>query len=127
MEQNRKIVHFQFLTYYLVGKNVGRNFYKERVEFALVPLVEDAAHFVVVHTQHVLHEVVGLADELHVSVLDAVVHHLDEVAAALLAHPVAARLVAALGADRLEDGLQVGPGGGVAAGHHGGAVPGNDL
>ena len=86
MEQNRKIVHFQFLTYYLVGKNVGRNFYKERVEFALVPLVEDAAHFVVVHTQHVLHEVVGLADELHVSVLDAVVHHLHKVTRAVLAN-----------------------------------------
>ena len=86
MEQNRKIVHFKFLTYYLVGKNVGRNFYKERVEFALVPLVEDAAHFVVVHTQHVLHEVVGLADELHVSVLDAVVHHLHKVTRAVLAN-----------------------------------------
>ena len=77
---------FCWALYYLVGKNVGRNFYKERVEFALVPLVEDAAHFVVVHTQHVLHEVVGLADELHVSVLDAVVHHLHKVTRAVLAN-----------------------------------------
>lgn len=36
---------------------------------------------------------VGLTDELHVSVLDSVVHHFDEVAGTVLAHPVAARFI----------------------------------
>ena len=49
-----------------------------------------------------LHEVVCLADELHVSVLDPVVDHLDEVAAAVLPHPVAAGLRADLRADSLQ-------------------------
>jgi hypothetical protein len=31
--------------------------------------------------EHVAHDVVGLGDQLHVAVLDAVVHHLDEVPA----------------------------------------------
>ena len=54
-----------------------------------------------VHAERVPHQVVGLADELHVSVLDAVVDHLDEVAGAVLANPVAARVRARLGRDRL--------------------------
>ena len=54
-----------------------------------------------VHAEGVPHQVVGLADELHVAVLDAVVDHLDEVAGAVLADPVAARVRAGLGRDRL--------------------------
>ncbi len=65
-----------------------------------------------------LQQVVGLADELHVAVLDAVVDHLDVMAGPLGADPVAARrAVGRLGGDGLEDRLDVRPGRGVAAGH----------
>ena len=54
-----------------------------------------------------LHEVVGLADELHISVLDAVVDHLYEVSAAALTHPVTARVLPGLGTDGLQSGLNM--------------------
>merc|ERR1719435_797027 len=75
------------------------------------------------HAECVLHEVISLANELHVSVLDAVVDHLDEVTTAALAHPVAAGILPDLGADGLEDGLDGGPGPRVAAGHQTRPVP----
>ena len=63
-------------------------------------------------------QLVGLADELHVAVLDAVVDHLHVVAGAVLADPVAAgRAVVDLGGDGLEDRLHVRPCRGLAAGH----------
>jgi hypothetical protein len=56
-----------------------------------------------------LHQLVGLADQLHVAVLDAVVDHLDEVAGAVLADPVAAGLaVVGLGGDAWKIGLTCG-------------------
>lgn len=41
-------------------------------------------HLVVVHAQDVLHQVIGLADELHVAILDAVVDHFHKVPCALV-------------------------------------------
>ena len=70
-----------------------------------------------------MEQVVGLADELHVAVLDAVVHHLDVVARAILADPVAAgRAVFDLGGDGLEDLLHVRPRCRISAGHDGRAA-----
>ena len=77
-----------------------------------------------------LQQVVGLADQLHVAVLDAVVHHLDVVPGTRIAHPVAARrAVAARGRglavlvhlrrNRLEDVLHVRPCFRIAARHDG--------
>ena len=47
-------------------------------------------HLVVLHVQQRLHQAVRLGDQLHVAVLDAVVHHLHEVARALGPDPLAA-------------------------------------
>jgi len=65
-----------------------------------------------------------LANQLHVTVLNTVVDHLDVVASTLVTDPVTARLAVALSGDALEDVLNVGPGGFVTTGHEGGTVAG---
>ena len=47
-----------------VLEDVGRDLDEERIELALVPLVEGFGHLVVAHAQQVLHDVIGLADQL---------------------------------------------------------------
>lgn len=80
-----------------------------RVELALVPLGKDVAKLVSSESESLLEDMVGLADHLHVTVLDSVVDHLDVVTSASLADPVAAGLAIDLGSNRLEDGLNMGP------------------
>ena len=106
----------------LEAQNVARDFDQVAVQFALVPLGEDLVHLFVAQPQPFLHELVGLADQLHVAVLDAVVRHLHEVPGAVAAHPLAAGLAfGSLGADRLENILHQGPRRHAAARHHRGA------
>ena len=50
----------------------------------------DLGHLVVLHVQDLLHQVVRLADQLHVPVLNAVVDHLHKVSRSLVAHLTAA-------------------------------------
>ncbi len=93
------------------------------IEFALVPFRERRGEFLVAQAESLGHQVVGLRDELHVAVLNAVVDHLDEVARAAFADPVATRNAAVdHRRDRLEDGFDVRPRLGIAAGHEGRAV-----
>lgn len=68
-----------------------------------------------------------LADELHVTVLDTVVDHLDIVASTLVANPLATSLAVALGGNALEDILDEWPGLLVATGHERGAISGTLL
>ena len=68
-----------------------------------------------------------LADELHVTVLDTVVDHLDVVAGTLVSDPLAASLAIALSGDALEDVLDVRPRALVTSGHYGRAVSGTFL
>ena len=88
-----------------------------------VPLIEDGGHFVGGETG-VFEEVVGLADELHVAVFDAVVDHLHVMTSAAGADVDDARLAIDFGCDGFEDGLHDFPGGSRTAGHDGGAFAG---
>jgi hypothetical protein len=90
----------------------------------LVPLGEDVADGVGVHAQRALHEVVGLGDDLHVGVLDAVVDHLHEVAGAVRAHVGAAGGAVDVRGDLLEHRAEAVVGLDGAAGHDRGAVEG---
>jgi hypothetical protein len=65
-----------------------------------------------------------LGDELHVTVLDTIVDHLDIVASTLVTNPVTARLAIRLGSDGLEDVLDVWPGLLVTTGHDGRTITG---
>ena len=51
-----------------------------------VPLVEGFHHFLVGEATDSPEDIIGLRDELHVSVLNSVVHHLHKVACSTGAH-----------------------------------------
>ena len=80
---------------------------QERLEVARVPVVEDARDRRHVEPDAVAQQVVGLRDQLHVGVLDAVVDHLHVVARAVGADVGAARLAVDLRGDRGEDLLDL--------------------
>ena len=84
------LVHQRLAVGVLEGEDVAGDLDEVGVEFALVPFGEDLVHLVGGQAQAVLHQVVGLADELHVAVFDAVVDHLHVMAGAVFAHPIAA-------------------------------------
>ena len=74
-----------------------------------------------------LEDIVGLGDQLHVSVLDTVVDHLDVVSRTTLTDPVATGLTEGLSSGLLEDFLDRGPSGGGTTGHQRGTVSGTLL
>ena len=80
----------RFAVIVLVAEDVAGDLDQVGVEVALVPFGETLMHFVGGHAEALLHQVVGFADQLHVAVLDAVVHHFDVVAGTVVANPVAA-------------------------------------
>lgn len=109
-------------------KNLGGDLDQERVELALIPSGEDVGEFGVAQADHALEDVVTLGDQLHIAVLDAVVHHLD-----VMSCPAAPqigdarRAVGRFGGDRLEQRLDQGVRLGRAAGHQARSVEGAFL
>ncbi|MDQ0619303.1 hypothetical protein QFZ33_003327 [Arthrobacter globiformis] len=110
-----------------MAEDLGRDFDQEGGELALVPVGEDLGLFGGLNTGAGAQEVEGFADDLHVGVFDAVVHHLDEVAGAVGADPGAARLAVNLGGDLLQQRAKGVVGLLGAAGHDGRAVEGAFL
>lgn len=49
-------------------------------------VVTHLRHLIMIHTQHVFHQVVGFTDKLHVTVLDAIMDHLYKVSCALISN-----------------------------------------
>ncbi len=64
-------------------EDVGRDFDEKAVEVAGIPVGEGFLRFLDGEPDPVTQNVVGLADELHVAVFDAVVDHFDEMAGAV--------------------------------------------
>ena len=94
----------------LEAENIAGDLDEIAVQLAPVPFGEHLVHLVGGHAQPLFHEVIGFADQLHVAILDAVVDHLDVMARAVLAHPVATRFaVLDLRRHRLEDRLDMRP------------------
>ncbi|MNU73105.1 hypothetical protein D3C71_625820 [compost metagenome] len=97
-------------------ERLGGDLDQVALQLALVPFVEDRGHLVGREAGR-LEQAVGLADQLHVAVLDAVVHHLHVVARAARADVDHAGLAVHLGRDALEDRLHHLPGRRRAARH----------
>ena len=111
---------------FFVVQNVTSNFNEVTIQHAIVPASEYFVHFLVRHPQTDFHHLVGLADHLHVAVLDAVVHHFYEVPCSALADPLAARFAfVSFGGDVLKDWLHVRPRLWASAGHDAGAFQGS--
>ena len=106
----------------LAREHLGGDLDEERVELARVPLGEHVVQRVVVEAEPVVQQVVRFGDQLHVGVLDAVVHHLHVVARAAVTDVGAARRAVDLRGDAREHGLDEVVGGAGAAGHEARAV-----
>lgn len=106
----------------VVLEDIASDFDQEGVQDTLVPLLEDFSDLANGHSHAALEDIIGLADELHVTIFNTIVDHLDEVTGTLITDPVAASLAVALGGNTLEDVLDVGPGGLVTTGHERGTI-----
>jgi hypothetical protein len=112
----------------LLAEDVGSDLDQERVQITLVPLGEGISELIVGDAQQLFKEMVRFSNQLHISVLDTVVNHLDEVSGTLLTDPIAARRsILNLGRDLLEDLLDVRPGSSGTTGHDGGTQEGTIL
>ena len=105
-------------------EHLGGDLHQVGVQVALVPLVEHVGYLLGFHAQAAAHKVVGLGNDLHIRVLDAVVDHLDEVARPITADVGHAGFTLRLGGNGLENGPQGLPGLIGATGHHGGPQEG---
>src|SRR5690606_837563 len=87
-----------------VVEHVSGDLDQVRVQAPFVPLTEDRRDLGGLVSGDVAQQVVGLGDELHVGIFDAVVHHLDEMSGAVGADVGAAgRAVGGFGRDVFED------------------------
>ena len=105
-----------------VSQDLGGDLDQVGVEPAGVPGPEGFGDLRGRHADAMPEQVVRLGDELHVGVLDAVVHHLDEVAGPVRADVRAARGAVHVRADRLEHRAEACVGLLASAGHDARAV-----
>ena len=105
-----------------LAQNIGGNLNEIGIQLGLIPGGKHRLHFIGRHAQRVAHQLVCLADQLHIAILDAVVHHFNKVTRAVLPHIIAAGLAIHMGANGLKNILHLLPGSAAAARHHAGAM-----
>lgn len=44
------------------------------------------SHFVMVHTQHILHQMISLTDQLHITVFNAIMDHLNKMSRSFISN-----------------------------------------
>jgi hypothetical protein len=103
------LVHHRLSVVILFRKNLRRDFNQETVQFALIPVPEYLGELIWSQAQPILQQLVCLTDQLHIAILNAVMHHLHVMPRAVLADPVAAWSLINLRRDSLEDFLHVRP------------------
>jgi len=107
-----------------LAQDLNGDLHEVGVELALVPGGENVGDLRRRGTQALAQEGVGLGDDLHVGVLDAVVHHLHEVAGAVRANVRGAGDAVVGAGDGLEHGADAIIRGRGSAGHDGGTPQG---
>lgn len=90
-------------------EDITGNLNQEGVQNTLIPLGKDVGDLLVSKAGTSLEQVVRLANELHVTILNTVVDHLDVVAGTSGSDPVATGLTVSLSGNVLENGLDMGP------------------
>ena len=105
-------------------QHLGSDFDEIRLEVAAVPLGKHLGDLRGFEAAHVPQQIVGLADELHIGVLDTVVHHFYKMTGAVGADMGHTRfaIFGGAGRDRFEDGAEGAVRVGGAARHNRGAV-----
>jgi hypothetical protein len=111
----------------IVLEDIFGDLNEERVQNTSVPLLKNLADLIRGESNTTSQDIVGFANQLHVTVLNTVVNHLDEVTSTLISDPLAASFSVALGRDILEDILKVGPGLLVSSWHDRRSVSGTLL
>ncbi|MPM79426.1 hypothetical protein SDC9_126459 [bioreactor metagenome] len=102
---------------FLEGEDILGDFDEIGVQVALIPLGEHLVHLLVAKAGQAPHQVIYLSYELHVPVLNAVVHHLYKVPCSAFADPVAAGNAINMGGDSLKQGFYLLPSGLRTTGH----------
>ena len=92
----RRLVH--------LAEDVAGDLHQVAVQFSVVPSAVHPMQFVVVQAKTAFHQVVGLGDQLHHRVLDAVVDHFHEVTGRSRTQVGYARIAVDLGGHRLKTG-----------------------
>ncbi len=105
-----------------MGENLSGDVDEVGVELGVLPGAEDLGDLGNAEAADVAQQVIGLGDELHVGVLDAVVDHLDEVTGAVGPHVGAAGGAIDVGRDGLQHRPQALVGVRGATGHDRGTV-----
>ena len=96
--------HQRFAVFIFEAQNIGGDLNQIAVKLSGVPKLENFVHFIIAQPQAVFHKLVGFANELHIAVFDAVVHHFHEMPCAIAADPIAARLAGrCFGGNRLQN------------------------
>ena len=85
-------------------ENLGCNFDEITVQLALVPIGEDIGELLCIHLDYVFQNCIGLADQLHVAILNSVMHHFDVVSGTVRTHVSTTWLAVDLRRDLAEDG-----------------------
>jgi hypothetical protein len=60
----------------LEPEDIARDFNQKGIQFTAIPFGKDGRHLIGGLVQTVAHQLVGFANQLHIAVFDAIVHHL---------------------------------------------------
>jgi hypothetical protein len=108
----------------LFQEDVPGDLDEEGLQLAVVPVLVYFVQLIVVEAQAAMQQVIGLADQLHDRILDAVMHHFHIVARCPFPQVGDTGFAVDLGGHGLQDRLDILVSHGIAAGHNAGAGAG---
>ena len=107
------------------AKNISGNLNQVTLQLARIPAGKRLVQLIVIEADCVTQHMVSLADQLHVTILNTIVNHLDVMTGTAGTDPFTTGNIfvrSHLGSDCLEDRLHQWPSGLAATGHHAGSL-----